>query len=70
MNKQDRKDIIELKSEMKNVSKTVEKMATNDIPHLYRAITYIKGRMSVLVPLVMALVAAVVAIALKIAGVY
>ncbi len=70
MNKQDRKDMIELKMEMKNVSKAVEKIATNDIPHIQKAVNYIKGILFVSVPLNIALLFGLVAVALKIAGVY
>ena len=51
MNKHEHVDLVALKIEVGNNTKQLEKILTNDLPHLQSAVLYLKGKMAVLSPL-------------------
>ena len=51
MNEKERIDLVALKIEVGNNTKQLEKILTNDLPHLQSAVLYLKGKMAVLSPL-------------------
>lgn len=60
MNTQDRDDMQALKIEVTNNTKQLEKITTNDLPHIYKTLWKIVGSLWVLIPLVMILVGLVI----------
>ena len=51
MNEKERIDLVALKIEVGNNTKQLEKILTNDLPHLQSAGLYLRGKMAVLSPL-------------------
>ena len=60
MDKHDRGELIKLQTEVKNNTKQLEKIITNDLPHLYKRVYQILGSLKVLIPLTVALLGLVV----------
>ena len=70
MNKNENHKLDILTQDIKQIGKTVEKIVTNDLPHMNGKIERIIGKLSVLVPLIIGLLGVIIAIALKVLEVY
>ena len=60
MNRDEVKRLNILESEVKTNTKQLEKITTNDLPHIYKKVYQVLGSLWVLIPLVMVLVGLVI----------
>jgi len=57
MNKNEVDRLVMVEMEVKNNTKQLEKIITNDLPHLIKGVSKNSGKLAVLIPLVIAILA-------------
>ena len=60
MNEQDRNELTELKMEVRNNTKQLEKIITNDLPHIFKIACTNKGALMIICPLVLLILGLVI----------
>ena len=74
MTNEEQGKLAEINIRLTNVEKGIERVITNDLPHLTKAVGYLKGKMSVLQPLTIGvavgIVLLIIGLVLNILGVY
>ena len=74
MTNEEQGKLAEINIRLTNVEKGIERVITNDLPHLKKAVNYLTGKMSVLQPLTIGvavgIILLIIGLILNILGVY
>ncbi len=67
MNKSENNKLVEFGIRLTNVEKGMERVITNDLPHLKEVVDFLKGKVSVLQPLVIGIAVGIVILVIGVA---